>query len=136
MRLKGKHQELNRYIADGMDISQLANDKSTIDTEHDAAVEQVNQLHHHTGNEEIDSCSGGASATQTGATHSTGTGDDNNCVYSVTTLVLKTTYKTNKVDLALTKAEVARKRRRLPDGMLQLQHTYRKLKPSMHSWLH
>ncbi len=53
----------------------------------------------------MDSCSG-ASA-RTSATHSTG--GDNNLVRSVTTLDLKTktTYKSNKVDLALSKVELA-----------------------------
>ena len=99
-----KQQEMDGCLVDGMDLSQLVSDKSSIDLDHAAAVEQVKAMYRLKGTEEIDSRSG-ASA-RTGATHSTG--GDNNSIRSVTTVDLKTNYKTTKVDLALTKAEVAR----------------------------
>ena len=82
-----KQQELDGYLVDGMDLSQLINAKSSTGKDHTAAVEQVKQFYRLNDNEEIDSWSGASACT--GATHSTG--GDNNSIHSVTTVDLKTT---------------------------------------------
>ena len=111
-----KQQALDGCNVDGMDLSQLINDKSSIDKDHAAAVEQVKPFYQLKGDEEMDSHSGASACT--GATHSTG--GDNNLVRSVTTLDLKTTYKSNKVDLALSKAELARQEEEIEKLKAQL----------------